>query len=79
MNKFVAYTRVRTKGQERSGLSFVGTKAIIEHYAQIDKAGIAAEFIETESGIDVENRPILKVAIQYWVRLKKAHKLSLLV
>jgi DNA invertase Pin-like site-specific DNA recombinase len=62
---YVSYIRVSTKGQERSGLSFDAQKAIIEHYAQIDKAEIAAEFIETESGKDVENRPILKEAIQY--------------
>ncbi|RAJ89911.1 DNA invertase Pin-like site-specific DNA recombinase [Larkinella arboricola] len=63
--KYVSYIRVSTKGQERSGLSFDAQKAIIEHYAQIDKAEIAAEFIETESGKDIENRPILKEAIQY--------------
>lgn len=63
--KYVCYIRVSTKRQERSGLSFDAQKAIIEHYAQLDKAEIAAEFIETESGKDLENRPILKEAIQY--------------
>ncbi|GAB2564476.1 recombinase family protein [Spirosoma aerophilum] len=72
---YVSYIRVSTKGQERSGLSFDAQKAIIEHYAQIDKAEIAAEFIETESGKDVENRPILKEAIQY----AQAHKCILVV
>lgn len=72
---YVSYIRVSTKGQERSGLSFSAQKAIIEHYAQIDKAAIAAEFIETESGKDVENRPILKKAIHY----AQAHKCILVV
>lgn len=65
MLKFISYIRVSTKGQERSGLSFEAQKAIIEHYAQLDRAEIVAEFIETESGKDIENRPILKEAIQY--------------
>ncbi|MFD2937814.1 recombinase family protein [Spirosoma flavum] len=72
---YVSYIRVSTKGQERSGLSFDAQKAIIEHYAQIDKAEITAEFIETESGKDVENRPILKEAIQY----AQVHKCILVV
>lgn len=62
---YISYIRVSTKGQERSGLSFEAQKAIIEHYAQIDKVEIVREFIETESGKDIENRPILKEAIQY--------------
>jgi len=72
---YVSYIRVSTKGQQRSGLSFDAQKAIIDHYAQIDKAEIAAEFIETESGKDVENRPILREAIQY----AQAHKCILVV
>ena len=63
--KYISYIRVSTKGQERSGLSFEAQKAIIEHYAQIDHAEVIKEFIETESGKDIENRPILKEAIQY--------------
>lgn len=62
---YVSYIRVSTKGQERSGLSFDAQKAIIEHYAEIEKAEIVKEFIETESGKTIENRPILKEAIQY--------------
>jgi DNA invertase Pin-like site-specific DNA recombinase len=46
-------------------LSFDAQKAIIEHYAEIDKAEIVKEFIETESGKDISNRPILKSAIEY--------------
>lgn len=62
---YISYIRVSTKGQERSGLSFDAQKAIIEHYAEIDKAAIVKEFIETESGKDISNRPILKAAIDY--------------
>ena len=63
MIKYIAYIRVSTKGRERSGLSFDAQKAIIEHYAEIDKAEIVKDFIETESGKDIVNRPILKSAV----------------
>ncbi|MBB3841965.1 DNA invertase Pin-like site-specific DNA recombinase [Runella defluvii] len=63
--KYITYIRVNTKGQERSGLSFDAQKVIIEHYAEIDKAAIVKEFIETESSKDISNRPILKAAIEY--------------
>lgn len=73
--KYISYIRVSTKGQERSGLSFDAQKAIIEHYAEIDKAEIINEFIETESGKDISNRPILKAAIDY----AQTHKAVLVV
>lgn len=65
MIKYVSYIRVSTKGQERSGLSFEAQKAIIAHYASIDQADLVREFIETESGKEIENRPVLNKAIQY--------------
>ncbi|MDF7821732.1 recombinase family protein [Runella sp. MFBS21] len=75
MIKYIAYIRVSTKGRERSGLSFDAQKAIIEHYAEIDKAEIVKDFIETESGKDIANRPILKSAIEY----AQTHKMVLVV
>ena len=73
--KYISYIRVSTKGQERSGLSFDAQKAIIEHYTEIDKDEIIKEFIETESGKDISNRPILKAAIDY----AQTHKAVLVV
>jgi DNA invertase Pin-like site-specific DNA recombinase len=65
MKKYVAYIRVSTNKQERSGLSFEAQRAVIEHNATSDKAEIVKEYIETESGKDIENRPQLKEAIKY--------------
>lgn len=65
MKKYVCYYRVSTKGQEKSGLGLQAQKGIIEHYAIIDKAEIVKEYTETQSGKYIENRPILKEAINY--------------
>lgn len=63
MKKYVSYLRVSTKGQERSGLGLEAQRAIIMHYAKLDGAVIHHEFIETVSGKDIENRPILQEAM----------------
>lgn len=65
MKQYVAYIRVSTSKQERSGLSFEAQRAVIEYNAKNDKAEIVKEFIESVSGKDIENRPQLKEAIKY--------------
>jgi len=55
--------RVSTKGQERSGLGLQAQKAIIDHYTKLEGAEIVQEYIESESGKDIENRPKLQLAI----------------
>jgi len=67
MNKkqYIAYYRVSTKKQKKSGLGLTAQKAIVEHYANADKAEIVKEFVEAESGKNIENRVILKQAINY--------------
>jgi DNA invertase Pin-like site-specific DNA recombinase len=62
---YVPYLRVSTKGQERSGLGLEAQRAVIEHFAKLDNAKIIKEFVEAESGKDIENRPTLKEAIQF--------------
>ena len=57
--------RVSTKGQERSGLGLEAQRAIIQHFAKIDNAEIVKEFVESESGKEIENRPTLRGAIQF--------------
>ena len=40
-------------------------RAVIEHYAGFDRAEVVREFLETESGKDIENRPVLKEAMEF--------------
>lgn len=63
--KYVPYYRVSTKKQKRSGLGLESQKAIIEHFAEKDKAIIVKEYIEAESGKEIINRPKLQEAINY--------------
>lgn len=63
MKQYIAYLRVSTKGQERSGLGLQAQRAIIEHYAKIEGAEIVKEYLESESGKNIENRPKLQQAI----------------
>jgi DNA invertase Pin-like site-specific DNA recombinase len=62
---YVAYLRVSTKGQERSGLGLEAQRAIINHYATIDQVEVINEFLEAESGKSIENRPTLKEALTF--------------
>lgn len=63
MKQYIAYLRVSTKGQERSGLGLQAQRAVIEHYAKLEGAEIVKEYIESESGKNIENRPKLQQAI----------------
>jgi len=62
---YVAYLRVSTKKQKRSGLGLQAQRDIIKHYSAIDKAEIVKEFIEYESGKDIHNRKVLSDAIKF--------------
>jgi DNA invertase Pin-like site-specific DNA recombinase len=65
MKKCISYLRVSTKGQQKSGLGLEAQRAVINHYATIDNIEIVQEFVETESGKELENRPILQQAIAF--------------
>jgi DNA invertase Pin-like site-specific DNA recombinase len=64
MKQYIAYLRVSTKGQERYGLGLEAQRAIIEHYTAIEEAEIIQEFVESDSGKTMENRPKLKETIE---------------
>jgi DNA invertase Pin-like site-specific DNA recombinase len=39
------------------GLGLQAQRAVIEHYAKLEGAEIVKEYIESESGKNIENRP----------------------
>lgn len=66
LKKYIAYLRVSTKKQERSGLGLEAQLAIVEHYAKVDGAEIVQTHIEAESGKTTQ-RPKLQLAISQCV------------
>lgn len=68
--QYVSYLRVSTKQQERSGLGLEAQRAIIDNYCNNPKKGdtIVKEFLESESGKNIENRPQLQKAIRYCLK-----------
>ncbi len=66
MERAIAYLRVSTQRQQRSGLGIEAQRAAIERFANAESLGIAAEFIEFESGKGadaLEKRPQLAAAL----------------
>ena len=60
--KYVTYYRVSTKKQGDSGLGLEAQRTYVNHFYQ-DKE-VIAEYIETESGKDILNRPQLRAALE---------------
>jgi len=60
--KCVAYYRVSTKGQERSGLGLEAQRAAVSEYANQNGGTVIAEYTETETG-KRSDRPNLAEAI----------------
>ena len=60
--KLVAYYRVSTKGQERSGLGLEAQRAAVAEYARQNGGTVIAEYTETETG-KRSDRPNLAEAI----------------
>ena len=67
MNPLVAYYRVSTAQQGRSGLGMEGQRAAVQTFAQAEGFEIVAEFTEVETGKGsdaLERRPELKAALK---------------
>lgn len=65
MQKIVAYIRVSTQAQGRSGLGIDAQRAIIERFAEGEGADIVNEFVEVETGKGsdaLDRRPQLRTA-----------------
>lgn len=65
MRKYVAYLRVSTQEQKKSGLGIEAQREIIRHYADIDGVEILQEYVEAESGKETDNRPKLQEAVEF--------------
>lgn len=70
VEKYVAYYRVSTDGQERSGLGLEAQERAVKDYLKQGKRTLALEFKETESG-GKNDRPELKKALNA-CRIRKA-------
>ena len=69
MKKYVAYYRVSTTKQGRSGLGLRSQKDIIEHYSKID-GELIKSFTDIASGKSFERRDNLKKAVEYVMQNK---------
>ena len=72
MENIVAYLRVSTDRQGKSGLGLEAQRARLETFAKLESLGIAQEFVEVETGKGadaLEARPQLKAAIEAAKRL----------
>lgn len=65
MQKLIAYYRVSTRKQERSGLGLEAQKDAAERYAESVDGEIIAEYQEAETGTSKRERPILQKAIAH--------------
>jgi DNA invertase Pin-like site-specific DNA recombinase len=78
MERAVAYLRVSTQRQQRSGLGLDAQRAAIERFAATESLTIAAEFVEVETGKGadaLDRRPRLAAALS----TAKAAKCSVVV
>jgi DNA invertase Pin-like site-specific DNA recombinase len=78
MERAIAYLRVSTQQQQRSGLGIEAQRAAIERFAEAESLTISAEFVEFESGKGadaLDRRPQLAAALA----AAKASKCSVVV
>jgi DNA invertase Pin-like site-specific DNA recombinase len=64
--QLIAYLRVSTKEQGRSGLGIEAQRAAVVRFAEVEGFGIAAEYVEVETGKGsdaLERRPQLNAAL----------------
>ena len=57
MDSVVAYLRVSTERQQRSGLGIEAQRATVVRFAESEGLTIVAEFVEAESGKSADRPP----------------------
>ena len=78
MERAVAYYRVSTRQQQRSGLGIEAQRAAVQRFAEVEGFTIIAEFVEAETGKGadaLDRRPQLAAALA----AARAAKCSVLV
>jgi DNA invertase Pin-like site-specific DNA recombinase len=73
MSPIIAYYRVSTAAQGRSGLGLAAQRAAVTAFAQAEGFEVAAEYTEVETGKGadaLDRRPELKAALKHARRLK---------
>jgi DNA invertase Pin-like site-specific DNA recombinase len=73
MLPIVAYYRVSTQGQGRSGLGLEAQKRAVEHFAAAESMQVVHDFIEVETGkgsVALDKRPQLAAALKAAKKLK---------
>ena len=66
MERAVAYYRVSTRQQQRSGLGIEAQRATVQRFAEAEQIHIIAEYVEAETGKGadaLERRPQLAAAL----------------
>ena len=66
MERVIAYLRVSTQRQHRSGLGIDAQRTVIDHFAARESLTVAAEFVEAETGKGtdaLDRRPQLAAAL----------------
>jgi DNA invertase Pin-like site-specific DNA recombinase len=66
MDRAVAYYRVSTQQQQRSGLGIEAQRATVARFAEAERLSISAEFVEAETGKGadaIDRRPHLAAAL----------------
>lgn len=70
-NKFIAYYRVSTKEQGKSGLGLEGQEATVKEHCLRNELNLITSYMEVETGTknSLENRPILQKALGHCKRI----------
>jgi DNA invertase Pin-like site-specific DNA recombinase len=66
LESVVAYYRVSTRQQQRSGLGIEAQRATLQRFAEVERITIIAEFVEAEAGKGadaLDRRPQLAAAL----------------